>query len=441
MNLNIRRFNFAVLIIVFSFLAAFILLYNLGWRYNLKEREIIKTGILTIKSSPKNALIYINNKDIRKVTPTIIGNLIPGDYELQLKKQGYFDWQKPVTIYPSLATIYDNVFLLKQPVGTSKIFNLPVNNLLFSDNADQVFLVVQQKKYSQLWLLDLSNWQSQKLYETENFQIKNIKQSSHLQNILIQSVADDKNDYLIINKQNPAQFIKLADIVNYPLTNLKWDQNNDNIIYGSHNEIIYKIDLSTLSSIKLADIPGLIDFWVDQNFIYIVDQKSFSYFDINKPVSVFKIADMTAKSNPYFLQKQSNFLLMLDGYNQILYLLDTNLNLLKTIDGVKIASLNAAADKLLYYNDFEIWVYNIKNDQRQMLTRISHKINEAQWHSSNAYIIFSSNNVIQAIENDLYNPNLYKLLTVDIKQFVLDKDGKNVLWLTNDGQLERINIF
>ena len=441
MNINIRRFNLVVLFIIFLITATFILLYNLGWRYNLKQRSIIKTGVLTLKSTPRNALIYINNKDIRKETPAIIANLISGRYQIKLKKTGYYDWQKQIAVYPSLATIYDNIFLLKEPTGSDKIFNLPADNLVISPDASGAIIVVKYKNYSQLWFFDLQTWQSKKLYEVKDFEIKTVQWSSHSQNILILENSANKNNYKIINLQKTNRTIKLADIANYSYTNLKWDRSNDYILYGIDKDVIYKIDLATSSSIQIASVPSILDFFVDKNLVYAVSQRSFLYFDIKDPNKIIKITDLQQSTKQLFLDEQANLLPVLDQNNQILYLFDTDINLISTIKGVKIAVLSKSGDKLLYYNDFEIWIYDIRNNKHQMLTRISSKIKQAQWHPSLAYIIFSHNNTIQAIETDLYSPNLYDLLAVDVRQFALDKDGKNVLLLTNDGQLERINIF
>ncbi len=55
------------------------------------------TGILSIMSSPPKADIYIYNKKMG-TTPKIISDLIIGDYDILLSKDGYADYKKTVTI-------------------------------------------------------------------------------------------------------------------------------------------------------------------------------------------------------------------------------------------------------------------------------------------------------------------------------------------------------
>ena len=57
-------------------------------------------------------------------------------------------------------------------------------------------------------------------------------------------------------------------------------------------------------------------------------------------------------------------------------------------------------NKLIYHNDFEIWIYERNNFKKTILTRISDKINTVLWHPSNNYIIYSTNESLFTIELD-----------------------------------------
>lgn len=56
--------------------------------------------------------------------------------------------------------------------------------------------------------------------------------------------------------------------------------------------------------------------------------------------------------------------------------------------------------KILHANDFEIWVNDLINNKQTLITRISDNITGIVWHPSNNYIIYSTNNAINAIEMD-----------------------------------------
>ena len=58
MTLQKRRILYSFFILLFFILAPILISYSLGYRYNLTKGIIEKTGVIFIKSFPKNASIY-----------------------------------------------------------------------------------------------------------------------------------------------------------------------------------------------------------------------------------------------------------------------------------------------------------------------------------------------------------------------------------------------
>ncbi|MDO9399785.1 MAG: PEGA domain-containing protein [bacterium] len=56
--------------------------------------------------------------------------------------------------------------------------------------------------------------------------------------------------------------------------------------------------------------------------------------------------------------------------------------------------------KLIYANDFEIWLNDLADKKQTLITRISDNITGIAWHPSNNYIIYSTDKTINVIEMD-----------------------------------------
>ncbi len=106
---------------VFIFLAAgtAILLYSSGWRIDFETGKIQKIGAIYIKANVKDLTIKINNK----VYPddsgllksgTLISNLIPKTYRVDITKQGFLPYHKTVTVRPALVEELLNVQLFPE---------------------------------------------------------------------------------------------------------------------------------------------------------------------------------------------------------------------------------------------------------------------------------------------------------------------------------------
>src|SRR3989338_2860187 len=88
-------------IMIFSFLLIGTLIgifYAKGYRIvpNNGSPMVEGTGLLVLTSKPDAAKVFVNNQIATATNNTI--NLTPGDYEIKIVKDGYFAWNKKITI-------------------------------------------------------------------------------------------------------------------------------------------------------------------------------------------------------------------------------------------------------------------------------------------------------------------------------------------------------
>ena len=92
--------GFLNVIIFFIFLNIFASACSKGPEQHLQDKtepESIDTGILIIKSTPSNAMVYIDGK-FDGNTPLELYNFPIGSYDLLLRAEGYSDLSKKVTL-------------------------------------------------------------------------------------------------------------------------------------------------------------------------------------------------------------------------------------------------------------------------------------------------------------------------------------------------------
>lgn len=84
----------------FLLFSAFLILRASGFVINLKAKTLEKTSLIVVNSSPKGALLYINDK-FKEKTPSKLAYLKPGYYHLKIEKEGYQAWEKTEILSPS----------------------------------------------------------------------------------------------------------------------------------------------------------------------------------------------------------------------------------------------------------------------------------------------------------------------------------------------------
>ncbi|MFH1661554.1 MAG: PEGA domain-containing protein [Candidatus Falkowbacteria bacterium] len=179
---------------------------------------------------------------------------------------------------------------------------------------------------------------------------------------------------------------------------------------------------------------------IDDNLATSTFEKDKKIYEIEKSINLtnLKITDSTSKkliksielpgSNYEFINRDHKFLNIFDKNHDILYLIDPFSSvyspLRETINNIKL-SYWVDDEKLLYANDFEIWIFDLKNNKKILLTRISEPIEKIIWHPGDNYVIYNAGNSIKIIELDEREKrNIIELIKLNkISSLYLNKKG------------------
>lgn len=95
-----------------------VVLYGRGYRIGFEKDKLISgTGLLVATSSPDGAQIFINGRLNSATNDTL--NLLPGDYNVAITKEGFLPWKKNLTIQKEIVTKTDALLFPVAPVLTS----------------------------------------------------------------------------------------------------------------------------------------------------------------------------------------------------------------------------------------------------------------------------------------------------------------------------------
>jgi hypothetical protein len=129
-----------VIILIFLGVVITVIALARGYRFNFNNKSLSATGIISISSNPTAAKIFINN-ELKGVTNTNI-TLPPGNYQVDIKKDGYTSWKKTVFLKGELVMTV-NALLFPQNPSLSPLTNLGVTKAIPIDQTDLVLLFVE----------------------------------------------------------------------------------------------------------------------------------------------------------------------------------------------------------------------------------------------------------------------------------------------------------
>ncbi len=436
MNAKIRNRIFYLFIFIFIVVTIFTSIYASGYRFNFTwpfsyENILIKTGILQIKTEPRDAKIYLEktHKNIfsnpeklngKITTPNKIKNLLPGEYKLKLELPGYWSWEKTIYIHPQKSLYLDNISLFKKTLPLN-IYQSETQEILASNNNEYVYLVKDK---------NIINLKKETLIKLPDINTTSTKWSN-----------DDKklitNSYIFNLKQN--SIFNLKPHINNSCKNIK-SYNNGQKIACQENGTIKLYNIETQEKKTLIKTNNKIQDFIIKNdkLNYIVNNENSSQIIIhNLNNNEEEKMNLPLGNNYKFINTNNKYLNILETKHEILYLINTDSKYIKEI--AKISNFKEGIwisdNQIIYKNDIELFMYDLRLNESELITRVSEKINKILWHEKEQYIIYSTNSSLYIIDWINRKYTITKILSLEtIKSPFLNSSNDTVYFLSKIGQ-------
>lgn len=129
-----RAIAFYLSVALFLALLPIVLSYALGYQIDYATLKIYKTGILYVNSNPAGASIYLNGRLYNDVTPAQIEELKPGTYRIEVRRDGFYPWERELTVRPNMVTKADRIVLFPVKQDMRVLGEREVADFAIADN-------------------------------------------------------------------------------------------------------------------------------------------------------------------------------------------------------------------------------------------------------------------------------------------------------------------
>lgn len=441
-----RRVTYLVFISIFLIASPLVILYTMGYRYNFAKGRVQKTGILKVTTIPRGAIIKLNGQVYEtSQTPAKIEYLLPGDYEISLTKDGYYDWQKKLAVFENGTTFAEKIMLWKKSNATSLSTSTVANWLISPDQN----LVALSDDHNIVSLLDINSGLFGELaggkFETigavknqtaPNINYESIKLEAFSPSgryILISASKNQQNNYFILDTISK-EFKQLTG-KNYQ--DIRWDESNDDL-YALTDSGLWQFDLTALTSKAVLTRAGIADFYINNKTLYTINNQILSQETLgsNSPKDLKKVTCVDCQIK----QIKNNKALIIDRSKNILTIIDLATQI-KTVDLAYRGLQWLNGNSLIIYNDFEIYIFETSKTEPELITRLSTPIKDVIWHPQGRHLIFSTDQQIKLIELDNRElRNIITIATADGTHLVSDRAGQNLFFAVDKNGVFKLTI-
>lgn len=208
-----------------------------------KNRTVIQSGLIFFSSQPHPANIYVNGTLKPAKTNTRL-SLPAGIYSVQLKRDGYRNWQRTIDLTGGRIANFDYPFLFPVTLTPKKIQSYTTAPGLSTQSPNRRWLLVEQPgTFINFEVYDLKNPTKPaaasplslpanlltKATGSESWQLDEWADDN--QHVLLQHLYDGKTEFILVDRADPAQSLNLNSSLALPssgatvsLISKKYDQ-------------------------------------------------------------------------------------------------------------------------------------------------------------------------------------------------------------------------
>ncbi|MDD3087224.1 MAG: PEGA domain-containing protein [Candidatus Omnitrophica bacterium] len=118
---RIRGILFYLSVSIFFLGIPFILSHALGYKFNPRTLKFTQTGLISIKTQPQGAHIYLDSRLLNEKSPSTLSELLPGSYNIRLELENYYPWGMQVDVHPRRITRIEKVILFPKRLNIKQL--------------------------------------------------------------------------------------------------------------------------------------------------------------------------------------------------------------------------------------------------------------------------------------------------------------------------------
>lgn len=438
MSKKLRYLLIFFLALCFLIAAPLIVFFARGLKFDFAEKKFVATGILVVKSEPKEVNLYLNGK-LRKTTSGEIRFLKPGNYILTVQKDGFYSWNKIIHINPDMV-------VNAHPEG-GKI-QLLASNQTVQSRAEGIlnFLASEQQQRlaaltdNSLQIIKTTTWEKTQEISLSSKVSKIYADWENNLFLLTSEARPDSNAEALLYNSATGQIFDLKPLFN---TNSKpgptFALGPQGRLLGLFEDDLYLIDAQNLSRhLLFSDVKA-----------YKLQGQILYYVSKNEKSAQLRSADLATGEQTLILDNLPDFKklnILVSPQKTVFLLIDDKLYALRINGLAKLAENIVDFDfenpmiPMTFLSKGELWIIDSFGTP-VFITRSAGGIAMPKFRPDFGYVIFMERQKLIALELDTRGgQNRYELYEgKNIQKYQLDETAQNLLIL-DDGILKTLKI-
>jgi len=235
-----------------------------------RSGDFIQNGLVFVDSRPDNADVFLNGEKQQSTTDARL--VVPsGSYDILVKKDGYRDWSRSLTLEGGSLRRLTYARLIPEQLETISNLNLRSNPLDALQSIDRRWIMLShQDNPSTLTIIDTEQTpiSAQNIVIPQaiindpelNGVVEFVEWSDNDNDVLVTYTAGDRTEYILVNRENPVESQNITTLLESPgdKISLVSRDNNRFFVFKNDTKLLYDATLEQgLSSKPIIETPLL----------------------------------------------------------------------------------------------------------------------------------------------------------------------------------------
>ena len=196
----------------------FLWFFSFGFNFDPKTNSVVQNGLVFVDSHPESARVFVNGADKGETDTRMV--LPAGDYDLELRRDGYRTWKHKISLEGGLIErlVYPFMFPEKLVSEDAELFSATPS--LASQSPDRKWLIVQQSPtINNFTVMDLSvdNIEPKPLIVPEavltkagaKHELSPAEWSTDNKHLVVKHVFDTGVEFILLDREAPEKAVNL----------------------------------------------------------------------------------------------------------------------------------------------------------------------------------------------------------------------------------------
>jgi len=142
---KVRAGLFYLSVAVFFTGLPLILSSSLGYKFNPRTFKFTKTGLISIKTQPQGADVYLDGRLLDQKTPATINELLPGTYNLKVTLKHHYPWVSLVNVEARKVSRFEKIILFPTRADIEQLNQEKISHFWIDDDEGRIYYFNQDE--------------------------------------------------------------------------------------------------------------------------------------------------------------------------------------------------------------------------------------------------------------------------------------------------------